>query len=52
MEKEHSERIKKQWYALIFGETVEIDNNVLLTRVPGGWIWRSLDGQVFIPFTI
>jgi hypothetical protein len=38
------------WYELKLGETYEITKFILVTRVPGGWIYSDPTSCVFIPY--
>lgn len=44
------EEIFQQFYDLHIGEFFAPDNNSIVTRVPGGWIWGDLQGCCFIPY--
>lgn len=37
-------------YQLKLGQQVLIDSNSSILRVPGGWVYNSLNGTCFIPF--
>jgi len=41
------------FYKLKLGETININKDVIITRVPGGWIWTGLNNPrptSFIPY--
>ena len=37
-------------YELILNEVKVIDSNTAVIRVPGGWVYETRHGVVFIPF--
>lgn len=42
------------FYKLTVGESININKNVMITRVPGGWVWQSLGhpcSNTFIPYS-
>lgn len=40
----------KKMYDMKLGERLALTNNHMIIRVPGGWIYSSMQGEVFIPF--
>jgi len=37
-------------YKIKLGELLIIDNNTIIRRIPGGWIYSDMQGCCFIPF--
>ena len=40
----------EKWYKLELGKAFAPDNNSIVRRVPGGWVYGDLHGCCFIPF--
>ena len=38
------------WYAMKLGDMYPPDNNSIIIRVPGGWVYGNMHGTCFIPF--